>query len=41
VDAMPLPALQRFEQKIGRQIRLLEFRKNVIERKIEKQIRLF
>jgi phosphatidylethanolamine/phosphatidyl-N-methylethanolamine N-methyltransferase len=38
---MPLPALQRFEQKIGRQIRLLEFRKNVIERKIEKQIRLF
>src|SRR5580692_4469034 len=38
---MALPALQRFEQKIGRQIRLLEFRKNVIERKIEKQVRLF
>jgi phosphatidylethanolamine/phosphatidyl-N-methylethanolamine N-methyltransferase len=41
VDAMALPALQKFEQKIGRQIRILEFRKNVIERKIEKQIRIF
>jgi phosphatidylethanolamine/phosphatidyl-N-methylethanolamine N-methyltransferase len=41
VDAMPLPALQKFEQKIGRQIRLLEIRKNIIERKIERQIRLF
>jgi len=38
---MAPPALQKFEQKIGRQIRMLEFRKNVIERKIEKQIRLF
>jgi phosphatidylethanolamine/phosphatidyl-N-methylethanolamine N-methyltransferase len=41
VDVMPLPALQKFEQKIGRQIRLLEIRKNIIERKIERQIRLF
>jgi phosphatidylethanolamine/phosphatidyl-N-methylethanolamine N-methyltransferase len=38
---MPLPALQKFEQKIGRHLRLLEFRKNIIERKIERQIRLF
>ena len=38
---MPLPALQKFEQKIGRQLRLLEFRKTIIERKIEHQIRLF
>jgi phosphatidylethanolamine/phosphatidyl-N-methylethanolamine N-methyltransferase len=38
---MPLPALHRFEQKIGRQIRLLELRKSIIERKIERQIRLF
>jgi len=38
---MPLPALQKFEQKIGRQIRLLEVRKHIIERKIEKQIQLF
>jgi phosphatidylethanolamine/phosphatidyl-N-methylethanolamine N-methyltransferase len=38
---MPLPALQNFEQKIGRQIRLLEARKNIIERKIERHIRLF
>jgi phosphatidylethanolamine/phosphatidyl-N-methylethanolamine N-methyltransferase len=38
---MPLPALQMFEQKIGRQLRLLELRKTIIERKIEKQIRLF
>src|ERR1700726_1840795 len=38
---MPLPALQNFEQKIGRQIRLLEVRKYIIERKIEKQIQLF
>jgi phosphatidylethanolamine/phosphatidyl-N-methylethanolamine N-methyltransferase len=41
VDFMQLPALQKFEQKIGRQFRLLEFRKNIIERKIERQIRLF
>src|SRR3984885_1951805 len=38
---MPLPALQKFEQKIGRHLRLLEVRKNIIERKIGKQIRLF
>jgi phosphatidylethanolamine/phosphatidyl-N-methylethanolamine N-methyltransferase len=38
---MPLPALQKFEQKIGRQIRLLELRKSIIERKIERQMRLF
>ncbi len=38
---MPLPALQKFEQKIERQLRLLELRKNIIERKIERQIRLF
>jgi phosphatidylethanolamine/phosphatidyl-N-methylethanolamine N-methyltransferase len=38
---MPLPALQKIERKIGRQLRILEFRKNVIERKIERQIRLF
>jgi phosphatidylethanolamine/phosphatidyl-N-methylethanolamine N-methyltransferase len=41
VTLMPLPALQKFEQKIGRQLRLLEFRKTIIERKIEHQIRLF
>jgi len=38
---MPLPALQKFEKKIGRQIRLLEARKNLIERKIGRQIRRF
>jgi phosphatidylethanolamine/phosphatidyl-N-methylethanolamine N-methyltransferase len=38
---MPLPALQKFEQKVGRQIRLLEAKKYLIERKIERQIRLF
>ena len=38
---MPLPALQKFEKKIGRQFRLLEARKNLIERKIGRQIRLF
>jgi phosphatidylethanolamine/phosphatidyl-N-methylethanolamine N-methyltransferase len=38
---MPLPALQKFEKQIGRQLRLLEARKNIIERKIERQIRLF
>ena len=41
MNLMPLPALQRFEKKIGRQLRLLEARKNIIERKIERQIRLF
>src|ERR1700687_4006206 len=38
---MAFPALQKFEQQIGRQMRLLELRKNIIERKIERQIRLF
>jgi phosphatidylethanolamine/phosphatidyl-N-methylethanolamine N-methyltransferase len=38
---MSLPALQKFEQKIERQIRLLEAKKYLIERKIERQIRLF
>jgi len=38
---MPLPALQKFERKIGRQLRLLEVSKTLIERKIERQIRLF
>ena len=32
---MPLPALQKFERGIERQLRLLEVRKIVIERKIE------
>ena len=41
MNLMPLPALQKIERKIGRQLRILEFRKNVIERKIERQIRLF
>jgi len=41
VDVMPLPALQKFEQKIERQLRFLESRKNIIERKIERQFRLF
>jgi len=38
---MPLPALQKFEQKVGRQLRLLEVHKHIIERKIGKRIRLF
>jgi phosphatidylethanolamine/phosphatidyl-N-methylethanolamine N-methyltransferase len=38
---MPLPALQKFEKQIGRQLRLLEVRKTIIERKIGHQIRLF
>lgn len=38
---MSLPALQKFERKIERQIRLFEVRKNIIERKIERHIRLF
>ena len=41
MNLMPLPALQRFEKKIGRQLRFLEIRKNIIERKIDRQIRLF
>ena len=40
IDAMPLPALQKFERGIERQLRLLEVRKIVIERKIERQIRV-
>src|ERR1700744_667 len=38
---MSLPALEKFEQKIGRQLRVLELRKQLIERKIGRQIRLF
>lgn len=38
---MPLPALQKFERKIERQIRLFEARKYLIERKIERQVRMF
>jgi phosphatidylethanolamine/phosphatidyl-N-methylethanolamine N-methyltransferase len=38
---MALPALQKFERKIGRQLRLLEVRKNFFERQIERQIHLF
>jgi phosphatidylethanolamine/phosphatidyl-N-methylethanolamine N-methyltransferase len=38
---MSLPALAKFERQIERQLRLLEFRKNVIERNIARQIGLF
>jgi phosphatidylethanolamine/phosphatidyl-N-methylethanolamine N-methyltransferase len=38
---MSLPALQKFEQKIERQFRLLEVKKYLIERKIGRHIRLF
>jgi phosphatidylethanolamine/phosphatidyl-N-methylethanolamine N-methyltransferase len=38
---MPVPGLQKFEQKVERQFRLLELRKTFIERKIEHQFRLF
>lgn len=38
---MPLPALQKFERKIGRHVRLLEAKKFLIERKIGRHIRLF
>ena len=38
---MPLPALEKFERNIGRQLRVLELRKQLIERKIGRQIRLF
>jgi phosphatidylethanolamine/phosphatidyl-N-methylethanolamine N-methyltransferase len=38
---MPLPALRNFEHKIERQLRLLEFRKAMIERNIGRQIRAF
>ena len=38
---MSVPALQRFERKIERQLRLLEVGKGIIERKIERHIRQF
>jgi len=38
---MSLPALQKFERKIERQLRLLEVGKNIIERRIERHIRRF
>jgi phosphatidylethanolamine/phosphatidyl-N-methylethanolamine N-methyltransferase len=38
---MAVPGLQRFEQKVERQLRLLELSKTLIERKIERQFRLF
>jgi phosphatidylethanolamine/phosphatidyl-N-methylethanolamine N-methyltransferase len=40
-DAMALPALQKFERRIERQLRLLEVSKTVIERRIERQLRVF
>jgi phosphatidylethanolamine/phosphatidyl-N-methylethanolamine N-methyltransferase len=38
---MQLPAFQRLEKQIGRQIRLFEVRRGVIEQKIERQFRIF
>jgi phosphatidylethanolamine/phosphatidyl-N-methylethanolamine N-methyltransferase len=38
---MPVRGLRKFEQKIERQLRILELRKTMIERKIERQVRLF
>lgn len=38
---MAVPALQKFEQRVERQIRLLEAKKYLIERKIGRHIRLF
>ncbi|HVG51732.1 MAG TPA: rRNA adenine N-6-methyltransferase family protein [Xanthobacteraceae bacterium] len=38
---MPVPALQRLEKEIGKQIRLFELKKSAIERKIDKQLRAF
>ncbi len=38
---MPLQALQKFEEQIERQLRFLEVRKHIIERKFGRQIRLF
>jgi phosphatidylethanolamine/phosphatidyl-N-methylethanolamine N-methyltransferase len=38
---MPLPALQKFEQTLERQVRLLGAKKYLIERKIGRHIRLF
>jgi phosphatidylethanolamine/phosphatidyl-N-methylethanolamine N-methyltransferase len=37
---MPVPGLQMFEQKVERQLRLLELSKTLIERKLERQFRL-
>jgi phosphatidylethanolamine/phosphatidyl-N-methylethanolamine N-methyltransferase len=39
--AMPLPKLRKFEQRIERQLRLLELKKTLIERNIGRQIRMF
>jgi phosphatidylethanolamine/phosphatidyl-N-methylethanolamine N-methyltransferase len=38
---MPLPALRTFEQRIERQLRLLDLKKSIIERNIGRHIRLF
>ena len=38
---MSLPALRTFEQRIERQLRLLELKKTIFERNIGRQIRLF
>ena len=38
---MSLPALRTFEQRIERQLRLLELKKSIIERNIGRHIRLF
>ena len=38
---MSLPALRTFEQRIERQLRLLELKKTIIERNIGRRIRLF
>jgi phosphatidylethanolamine/phosphatidyl-N-methylethanolamine N-methyltransferase len=38
---MPLPALRQFEQKIERQLRLLDLKKSIFERNIGRQIRMF
>jgi len=38
---MSLPALRTFEQRIERQLRLLELKKTIIERNIGRQMRLF
>src|SRR6202035_1573530 len=39
--AMPLTALRTFEERIERQLRLLELKKTIIERNIGRHIRLF
>src|SRR5262245_64923518 len=38
---MPLTALRTFEERIERQLRLLELKKTIIERNIGRHIRLF